>query len=129
MNTVQIEQQRNLLHAIVLDISDVEQIAFGSSHDLNSKQRLLSEKLCQIRQNAVAGMNNQEIINRIIQGYHDDCMTQLAWMWETFEDLIYNDVVGDEQMQQLALAARNFSNLAEKYLQVKNGAGKEVDNG
>lgn len=129
MNTGQIERQRDLLQAIVLDISDIEQIAFGSSMDPESKQQLLGEKLCQIRQTALGGINDRESFDRILQGYHDDCISQLSWMWETFEDLIFDDTVKDEQLQQLALAARNFSDLVDKFLQLKTGVGQEVSNG
>lgn len=129
MITVQLERQREILRAIASNISDVEQIAFGSSIDMGSRQQLLGEKLCQIRQAANIGINDQEISERILEGYRSDLMGRLAGMGDLFNNILMNGEFDDHRLQLLGFAARNFADGAWKYLQLKNGANSEVANG
>jgi hypothetical protein len=136
MNTGHIEQQRNLLQTIAIEISDVEQIAFGSSMDPESKQRLLGEKLCQIRQAAMAGINDQDIATVILNGYRVDCLDSLLGLLNLSNSTVDEMEEGgkieptDMQLQLLAMAARNFGNRFEKYMQLKTDVIQgEVANG
>jgi hypothetical protein len=126
MITAQLERQREILRAIASTISDVEQIAFGSTIDMESRQQLLGEKLCQIRQAANIGINDQEIPEGILERYRSDLMGRLAGMGELLDDILEAGELDDLRLQVLGFAARNFSDGVGKYLQLKNGANSEV---
>lgn len=138
MNTIQIERQRDLLQSIVLDISDIEQLAFGSSIDLESKQQLLGEKLCQIRQTATAGLFDEHINAVILDGYKSDCLDSLMGFLDLSNSIMDETVTGltteatDTQLQLLAMAATSYVERFAKYLQLKEGLVRQsqgVDNG
>lgn len=125
MNIVQTEAQRRLLQSIMVDISDVEQLTFASSLDPESKQQVLAEKLCQIRQTVLAGINDWQITVEILAGHKQGCMDSLGGfqglLSGTLDDMDELGLVepSDEQLQLLAMAARNYAGRVERYLTLR----------
>jgi hypothetical protein len=126
--TTHADRQRELLKGIVLDISDVEQIAFASGIDMAGRQQVIAEKLRSIRHTALAGINDHIIVDRILRGYRTDCLSKLGWLGDVCNKGIDGEIK-DESLQEMALAATGFACSVEKYLALKNGSGTEVDHG
>lgn len=136
MNTVQISRQRELLQAIASDIADAEQIAFGSSMDMESKQQLLGEKFSQIRQTAMAGINDRNATAMILGGYKADCLESLLGFLDLSNSTVDEIADGllkepsDTQLQLLAMSATSYAERVSKYLQLKADViQQEVNNG
>jgi len=135
MNTVQIvKHQRDLLSSIATDIADVEQMA-GRILAKGVTSRLLANKISQIKDTATTGIVDEHINAVILDGYKQDCLDSLLGLQRLVHlTVVANEEDGevepsDEQLQHLAMAARNYTDRVESYLQLMAGMAEEEING
>jgi hypothetical protein len=128
ITTVQLEQQRSVIRSIVDGIGTIEDVVHSEVLTQGGRQTI-GGMLAQLRRNALETINNQEITEKIVAGYKETALDNLDGIIRLITQTITEGTneITDEQLLIFAMAARNFSDKAYYYLDLK--AGGEVNHG